>query len=177
MRRGLLAEFGSPEALVAAVAALRELGYAELEAFAPYPVEGLDEALGLRRSRVSTFVLAAGLAGAAAAYLVQWWTNAVDYPLDVGGRPLHSAPAFVPITFETTVLFAALAAFLAPLLLTGLPRLWHPVFEAEGFESASIDGYWLGIDAHDPRLDDGAAGDHLRQLGARRVVPVGGELF
>jgi len=171
-RSSLFAEFGSADALERAVDHLRALGYTELEAYTPFPLRHLDQRLGLRRSKVPLFVLAAGLTGAGVGYLVQWWCTAVDFPLDVGGRPLHSAPAFIPITFESAVLFASLTAFVAVLALARLPRLWHPVFEIDGFERASIDRFWLedAREAGDERAATTITKE-LLSLGALRVEP------
>jgi hypothetical protein len=174
MRLGMMAEFGSAAELVRAVTRLRAMGLDKLDAYTPYPVPELEPLLGIPRSFIPKAVLAMGLFGAVSAYTLQWWCAAVAYPLNVGGRPYHSAPSFIPITFETGVLFAALTAFTLPLVLAGLPRLHHPVFEVEGFESASVDGYWLAVAADDPRLDRAAAEEELRSLGAKRVTQVEG---
>ncbi len=173
MRRGVLAEFESPEAVEAAAERVHALGYRRIEAFSPYPLERLEALVGARGSPVPAITLAAAVAGGVGAYLLQWWVSARAYPLDVGGRPLHSAPAFVPITFEMVVLSASLAAFVALLALCGLPRLWHPVFEVPGFESASIDRFWLGVDLDDPRFASDALAGELARLGASRVVRLG----
>lgn len=138
----VLVELANEEALLEAVRKLRHDGLS-VETYTPWPVEGLDEALDLPPSPIPKLVLAAGVCGAVVAWLIQWWTNAVDYPLNVGDRPPHAVPAFVLITFETTVLFAGLTAFVATLLLAGLPRLWHHAFEVDAFKSASIDGFWV----------------------------------
>ncbi len=174
MRAGLMAEFAGPRELVAAVRALREGGYTELDAYTPYPVHGIEAAMGLRRTRLPWFVLAGGLTGAAFAYLFQLWIQ-YDYPIDLGGRPLHAAPAFIPITFETGVLFAALTTFFGLLAFARLPRLWHPVFEVEGFERASIDRFWLAVPAHDHELERvrEQIANQLKGLGALRVIWVG----
>ena len=149
----VLVEFAHEETLLEAVRHLRREGL-EVETYTPWPVEGLDEALQLPPSPLPKYVLIAGLLGAATAWLIQWWTNAVDYPLDVGARPPNAVPAFVLITFETTVLFAGLTAFFATVLLAGLPRLWHHVFEVDAFQSASIDGFWLEAMTDDlPRIE------------------------
>lgn len=174
MRSGLLAEFGTPEALLAAAARLRALGVTHLDAFTPYPVPGLEATLGLRRSRIPAAVLVCALLGGAAGYLAQWWMNAVSYPLNVGGRPLHSAPAFVPITFEMCVLGGALAAFVGLLVATHLPRLWDPVFEVEGIERATIDRFFLAIERDDPRFGAVPLRGTLEQLGALRIAELGG---
>jgi hypothetical protein len=141
----VIIELESADAVVAAAEHLRANGYSVLEAYTPFPIPELDEAIGTRRTKLPWLVLCAGASGAALAYLVLWWTSAVDYRLDVGGRPYNSLPTHVPIVFETMVLFAAGTAFLASLLLSGLPRLHHPVFELEGFERTSIDRFWITI--------------------------------
>ncbi|WP_437475684.1 DUF3341 domain-containing protein [Sorangium sp. So ce1014] len=175
MRRGLLAEFETPEAMLRAITELRSRGYRRLDAFTPYPVHGVDEALGLRRSPLNWIVLPFALAGAAGGYLVQWYNNAYDYPLNVGGRPQHAAPAFVPITFEMTVLASALAGFVALLVLMRLPELWSPIFDVPGFERATIDRFWIGIDARDPALISPLAERDLTDLGALAVAWAGEE--
>jgi hypothetical protein len=172
MKLGIMAEFGTAEALLGAVSRLREMGLRKLDAYTPYPIRELEPLLEIERSYIPKVVLAMGLVGAAFAYTLQYWCAAISYPLNVGGRPLHSAPAFIPITFETTVLFAAGTSFLLALYAAGLPRLHHPVFEVEGFESASVDGYWVAIAADDPKLDPAATERELREAGATRVVQV-----
>lgn len=171
----LMAEFDSGPALLEGMRALQGCGLSHLDAFTPYEVEGLDELLGVRRSRLTWIALGAGLAGGGGAYLLQWWINVVDYPLNIGGRPYHSAPAFIPIMFEMAVLFASAAALVSALVLGGLPRLWHPVFEVDGFERATIDRFWIAVDAADPALDRGDATAALEAAGALRVVWLGGD--
>ncbi|AUX23727.1 membrane protein [Sorangium cellulosum] len=175
MKRGLLAEFETPEAMLRAIKELRSRGYRRLDAFTPYPVHGVDEALGLRRSPLNWILLPFSLAGAAGGYLVQWYLNAVDYPVVVGGRPAHAAPAFVPITFEMMVLTTALVGLVAMVLLSKLPELWSPVFEVPGFERATLDRFWIGIDARDPTLIRPIAERDLTALGARTVAWAGKE--
>ncbi|WP_437668705.1 DUF3341 domain-containing protein [Sorangium sp. So ce131] len=175
MRAGLLAEFETPEAMLRAIAELRSRGYRRLDAFTPYPVRGVEEALGLRRSPLSWILLPFAIAGAAGGYLVQWHNNAYDYPLNVGGRPAHAPPAFVPITFEMMVLATALSGLVVMLLLARLPELWSPVFDVPGFERASIDRFWIGIDARDPALIRPIAERDLTVLGARAVAWAGKE--
>lgn len=147
---GMVAEFASPESLLAAASAVAEAGYRKIEAYTPFPVHGLDEALHHRPTRLPWIVLAAGLVGLAAGYGLEYWTTVVDYPLNIGGRPLHSAPAFVPIAFETTILFAAFAAALGMLALNGLPRPYHPIFTLKAFERASRDKFFLCVESRDP---------------------------
>ncbi len=169
MRTGLLASFGTPEALLRAVRELRRRGYRRMDAFTPYPVKGLEQALGLSRSPLPKIVFPVAMAGAGLAYLIQLWCNGYDYPINGGGRPLHSAPAFIPITFESGVLVASLAGVFVFLLLTSLPRLHAPVDDVEGFERASLDRFWVAVDDRDPLF---AAVDlelELRELGALSV--------
>jgi hypothetical protein len=168
MKSFVLAEFGSEEAILAAARALRAKGHAAVDLHSPVPIHGAEEALGLRKSRVPIVALVGGVSGAALGYLLQWWTVAVDWPLNVGGRPPHSAPAFIPVTFELGVLVASLSIFLGLLFgFFAFPRTYHPVFEVEGFRSASIDGLWLSTEV-DATSAEGAAGD-LRAMGARQV--------
>ena len=176
-RPALMAEFASGPALLDGIRALRDAGASRLDAFTPYEVAGLQELLGVRRSRLTWIALVVGLAFGGGAYLLQWWINVVDYPLNIGGRPYHSAPAFIPITFEMTVLFGSAAALISAIVLGGLPRLWHPVFEVEGFERATIDRFWLAVGAGDsaiaPAPDDPQPSRItavLENAGALRVV-------
>jgi hypothetical protein len=150
---GLLAEFERPEDLVHAARGVREQGYRCVEAFTPFAVEGLAEALGADRSRVPAIVLAGGVIGGIGAYFMQWFSAVVHYPINVGGRPLHSWPAFIPITFEMTVLGAALAAIVGLLVLCGLPRPYHAVFNVPEFALASNNRFFLAVEARDPRFD------------------------
>jgi hypothetical protein len=171
---GVMAEFRSAHELLRAVARLREIGLRKLDAYTPYPIRELEPLLEIKRSFIPKVVLGMALLGASSAYLLQWWCAAVAYPLNVGSRPLHSGPAFIPITFETGILFAALTSFVLPLGLAGLHRLHHPVFEVDGFESVSVDGYWVAIASDDPELDRARAELELQGLGAKRIVQVEG---
>ena len=174
-RPGLIAAFDSAEAAIAAAQQLRADGLRRIELFLPYDVEGASEALEVPRPRTLTrAVLGGGLFGAATGYAIQWYTTVISYPLDVGGRPLHSAPAFVPITFETAVLFGAFAAFFGFFLLARLPRLWQPVFEVPGFERATRDGFWLAVDPSDPRFDPERLRAALVDAGAVRIEALEG---
>lgn len=143
---GTYFEFASPEALLAAVDVARALGFERFDAFTPYAIPELDEKLRLRRTRIPVAVFLAGALGCALAYLIIWFCNAKDYPLDVGGRPLDSLPADIPIMFETTVLFAGTTAFFAVLFLSRMPRLHHPLQEVPGSESVTLDRFWLAVD-------------------------------
>jgi hypothetical protein len=175
MRAGVIAEFDSPQALLAAAARLRQQGFTAIDGHTPFAVPGAEEAFGLRRSRLPAAVLSCALAGATGAYALQAWTVAVSYPLNVGGRPAYSPPIFVPITFEMGVLSAAFAAFIALLALSGLPRLWDALFEVPAFESASRDRFWVAVERADPAFDSKETPALLSELGALRVVVVGEE--
>jgi hypothetical protein len=168
----VLAEFDSALGCAEAIRRLRRAGYRKLDAFLPHPSKAIDAALELPRSPIPKIALAAALGGALLAYLIQWWTQAFDYPLNVGSHPAHSVPAYVPITFETMVLFGSLATFIAAILLCRLPRLWRPIFEVEGFERAMVDRYFVSVDSRDPRFEPSALTDLLNEAGALRVVPV-----
>jgi Alternative complex III, ActD subunit len=172
-RPALMAEFSSGDALLGGIRALRDCGVSRFDAFTPYEVPGLQELLGVRRSWLTWIALAVGLAFGGGAYLLQWWINVVDYPLNIGGRPYHSAPAFIPITFEMCVLFGSAAALISALVLGGLPRLWHPVFEVEGFERATIDRFWLAVGVGDAALDRARNTEALVRAGALRVEWLG----
>ncbi|HET9480822.1 MAG TPA: DUF3341 domain-containing protein [Candidatus Polarisedimenticolia bacterium] len=151
---GLMAEFRNPTAVVEAARRAHEAGYRRIDAFTPYPIEELSEAMGWRtRGRLPKIVLTGGLLGAAAGYLMQYYASAIAYPLNVGGRPLHSWPSFIPVTFETAILGAALSAVLGMLALNGLPRPYHPVFNAPNFALASTDRFFLCIESRDPLFD------------------------
>src|SRR5690606_34329660 len=146
---GLLAEFSEPEDLIAAAQAVHQQGYQCVEAYSPYPVEGLSESLGFTRSRMPLLVLIGGILGAIGGYYLQYWVSAVEYPLNIGGRPLNSWPAFIPVTFECTILVAALFAVLGMFALNGLPQPHHPLFNVPEFEHASTDRFFLVIQTVD----------------------------
>ncbi len=150
---GLMAEFDGPDDLLEAARRAYEEGYRRLDAYSPFPVPGLAEAIGFRRTRLPLIVLFGGLVGGLGGYYLQYWISAIDYPLNVGGRPLHSWPAFIPVTFELTVLVAALAAVLGMLALNGLPMPHHPVFNVPAFELATRNRFFLCIEATDPQFD------------------------
>jgi hypothetical protein len=167
VKRYVVAEFAAEAPLLAAARALRAEGQADLDLHSPVPLHGADEALGLKSSVVPRIALVAGLIGAATGYLLQWYTVGIAWPINVGGRPPHSAPAFIPVTFELGVLFSALAIFFGLFVLWGMPRLHHPVFEVEAFRSASVDGLWLSTAVAAEAAAPTAA--RLRALGARQV--------
>jgi hypothetical protein len=173
MKQGLLAEFGTVDEMINALSRLEEIGYRNVQTYTPFPVPGTGGRLGLKRSRIPLLVFIGGLLGAILGYAIQWYANVRHYPQNIGGRPVHSIPAFIPVTFESAVLGAGIAAFFGLLITLRLPRPWHPVFEVDGFERASIDRFWLGIDADDPRFGVSRSAQALEELGPLRVVPVG----
>jgi hypothetical protein len=169
---GLMAEFRTPGELVAAAHKARQAGYKKMDGYTPFPIEELAEALGFHYNRLPWLVLAGGIFGAVAGYGLQYWTSVIAYPLNVGGRPLHSWPSFLPAAFETTILCAALTAVLGMLALNGLPMPHHPVFNAPRFALASRDSFFLCIEAEDPRFDRDATARFLEGLGALQVSEV-----
>lgn len=168
---GLMAELASGEALVAAAHRARDARFERVEAYAPFPVEGLAEAVGFTRSRIPLAVLLSGIAGGVVGYFLQWYSAAVHYPINVGGRPLHSGLEFIPVTFELTVLFAASAAVIAMLAGNGLPRLRHPVFDAPDFDLATRNRFFICLRAGEG-FDRAAARRFLETLDPLRVVEV-----
>jgi hypothetical protein len=161
---GLLAEFRSADALCAAARHVRAHGYTRVEAYSPFAIEGLDDIVGADKGWIAPLTLLGAILGGAGTYFLQWYAAVVDYPVNIGGRPLHSWPAFIPATFEVTILGAAVAAVLAMLLLNGLPRLHHPLFEVEEFELASRNRFFLCLPARDPVFAPGPARDLLEGL-------------
>jgi hypothetical protein len=149
----LLAEFETPEELLAATRAAYSHGYRWMEAYTPFPVEGVAEALGMKSNHLPAIVFAGGLLGGVAGYFMQWYSAVIYYPINVGGRPLSSWPAFIPITFEMTILGAALAAVVGMLVLNGLPRPHHPIFNVSDFALASNNRFFLSIRSRDPQFD------------------------
>ncbi len=144
-RQFVIAGFVSVEKLLSAARKLRDIAKGEVETYTPYPVHGIDEALGLKKTIVPKMVAAGALFGVIGGYMLLWWVSTVAYPLNIGGRPLHSAPAFIPITFECGVLMSALTSFFGVLALLGYPKLSHPVFEAAAFRRASVDRYFRSV--------------------------------
>jgi Alternative complex III, ActD subunit len=169
---GLMAEFESPGALLEATRRAHAEGYRKMDAYTPFPVEELAEALGFHDKWVPLVVLGGGIAGGLSAYGLEYWVSVIAYPLNVGGRPPHSWPAFIPVTFELTVLFAAFAAVIGMLLLNGLPRPYHPVFNAPRFALATRDRFFLCIEAGDPKFDRTATRRFLEGLAPREVTEV-----
>lgn len=160
---GLIAEFAEPEPLLTAARQAHAEGYRHVDAFTPYHVEGLAEAIGMHRTGVPLVTLICALAGATTGYGMQLYSATMDYPINVGGRPLHSWPSFVPITFELAVLFGAFGAAIGMLLLNGLPRPHHPVFETPFFSERNQSHFYLCIEAADTRFDRARTEDFLRK--------------
>ena len=169
---GLMAEFDSAQALLDAANTVRAAGYTKADAFSPFPIHGLAEALGFKERHVAPIVLGAGIAGALTGYGLEYWTSVIAYPMNVGGRPFHSWVSFIPPAFETTILFAAFSAAIGMLALNGLPQPYHPVFNAPRFDRASQDGFFLAIEASDPKFDADATRKFLSGLNAKEVVTV-----
>jgi hypothetical protein len=169
---GLLAEFADANALVHAARVTHAVGYRQVDAYSPFPVEGLAEAIGFRKTRLPLVVLLGGIVGGVGGFFMMWYSAVVDYPLNIAGRPYFSWPMFIPITFELTVLVAALCAVLGMLGLNGLPMPYHPVFNVPGFARASRDRFFLCVEATDPKFDRALTARFLADLGPREVVEV-----
>lgn len=169
---GLMAEFEDPGEVVAAARRVHEAGYRRIDAYSPYPIEPLSEAIGVHSTKMPLIVLIGGVTGLLLGYLMQYYLLVINYPLNVGGKPMHSWPQFIPITFETTILGAALAAVFGMLALNGLPEPYHPVFNAPNFALASRDRFFLLIEATDPKFDPEETRGLLQSLGAREVTDV-----
>lgn len=169
---GLMAEFGGPRRLIRAIEAAQEAGYTEMDAFTPYPIEEVWEALGHHKSKLPGIVLAGGILGAILGFGLQYWTSVIAYPLNIGGRPLNSWPAFIPVTFEMTILVATLFTVLGMFALNGLPQPYHPVFNVERFALASRDRYFLCIGGWDPLFDKEKTAEFLKQQEPSEVSEV-----
>jgi len=169
---GVLAEFDTSDELLAATRRAREAGYRQMDAYTPFPIEGLAEALGFHRTHLPLIVLLGGIVGGVGGYLMQYWIAAIDYPLNIGGRPLHSWPAFIPVTFELTILGAAIAAVLGMLVLNGLPMPYHPLFHVPRFALVTRNCFFLCIEARDPKFDRDETRRFLASVKAREVSDV-----
>ena len=166
---GILAQFTTPADLYHACERVRDEGFTRWDAHSPFPVHGLDRAMGLRRSPLPWIVLVMGLTGAALGFALQWWVHAFAYPLVISGKPLLAWPAFIPITFEVAILFAALGAVLGMLGLNRLPMHYHPLFRSKVFERVTDDAFFISIESWDPRFDAAATRKLMESLGARSV--------
>jgi hypothetical protein len=169
---GLMAEFDSATTLVAAAERTRNAGYTKIDAYSPFPVEGLAEAVGFHRDLVPLVTLIGGLVGGLTGYLMQYWIATVSYPVNVGGKPYHSWPAFIVVTFEMTILFAGISAVLGMLALNGLPMPYHPVFNVPRFAFATKDRFFLIVFSTDPKYDATTTRRFLEGLGSRSISEV-----
>jgi len=169
---GLMAEFEDPTSLVTATERAHHEGYRHMDAYSPYPIEELHDALGARHTKLPLIVLIGGLVGCVGGYALQYWSSVIAYPLNIGGKPLHSWPAFIPVTFECTILAAALSCVLGMLALNGLPMPYHPVFNLARFALASRNRFFLCIEAKDPKFDLEATRRFLESLEPREVSTV-----
>lgn len=161
---GIVAEFDEPEPIIEAAEKAKRAGYKNIEAYTPFPVEGLDEALGHTNTRLGWVVLIMGMIGGISGFAMQWYANAIFYPLNIGGTPLNSWPRFIVITFECSVLFAAFTAGLFMLGRNGLPQPYHAIFNAPNFEQASTDRFFLCIEARDKKFDAEKTREFLASL-------------
>jgi hypothetical protein len=169
---GVMAEFDKPSDLVAAARRTYQAGYRRINGYSPYPIEELSEAIGFTRTSLPLIVLIGGILGGLGGFFMQYWMEVVDYPLNVGGKPFNSWPAFIPITFECTVLVASFAAVLGMLALNKLPQPYHPVFNAPNFVLATRDKFFLVIEANDPEFKHDEAIQFMKTLGAIEVCDV-----
>src|SRR5882724_3902755 len=169
---GLMAEFDDPKALVAATRRAHDAGYRRMDAYSPFPIEELHEALGAHHTRLPLIVLVGGVCGCIGGYALEYWSSVFAYPLNIGGKPLHSWPAFIPVTFECTIHVPALSCVLGMLALNGLPMPYHPVFNLPRFALASRNRFFLCIESIDPKFDLEATRRFLETLGAREVSSV-----
>ena len=181
---GMIAQFSTPEELMAAAARARDAGYTEIDAYSSFPIEGMIDALGKKRTKLPAAILLFGFIGMLTGLGLQSWTAASDagisigpyiiagYPMNIGGRPMLSFPNFIPVTFELTVLFASLCAFFGTILLNMLPMPYHPLFNSERFSMASVDKFFLGIEARDPQFDQAATAAFLESLSPEAVEVV-----
>jgi hypothetical protein len=170
---GVMAEFESPTSLVNAARSAREKGYRKLDAYSPFPIEELSDALHLPKTRLPLIVLIGGLLGGIGGYFLQYYVTVIYFPINVAGRPLHSWPAYIVITFEMTILLAAFACVLGLLALCGLPMPYHPVFNSPRFAMASRNRFFLCIESADPLFDHVRTSEFLETLGPREVCELG----
>ncbi len=169
---GMTAEFDTPEKLMDAAEAARLEGYRKMDAYSPFPIHGLSDAIGFKSVAVPYLVFIGGICGTFTGFTLQWWTQTIDYPLNVGGKPFDSIPAFIPVSYECTILFAALSAFFGMWALNGLPKPYHSIFNAPGFERASQDRFFLAIEASDHLYDGEATRDFLMRQNSLNVSEV-----
>jgi hypothetical protein len=175
---GYLVAFDKVDELLKGARAVRDAGYTRWDAHTPFVIHGLDAAMGVKKTILPYIVFGAGLTGTTAGILLQWWTNAVDYPFLISGKPLFSLPANIPVAFETTILFAAVSALVGMLALNGLPRLSHPLFASRAFKRVTDDTFFISVEASDPLFDRDGTRRLLEQISGRQVEEIeeiGGE--
>ena len=169
---GLLTEFDDAPNLVQAVTKCRDYGFSKWDVHTPFPIHGMDAAMGIKGTQLPFIILGGGMTGLALATLMQWWMNAVDYPFYISGKPLFGLPANIPIMFEGTVLFSAFAAFFGMWMLNGLPRLFHPLFKNKRFRRATQDRFFIVIEAEDPKFQLEKTREFLVSLGGSVVEEI-----
>ena len=169
---GVLGEFDSPRSLYRACSQVRDAGYSRWDAHTPFPIHGLERAMGLRESRLAWLVLALAMGGAIGALVLQWWVSTMAYPLVISGKPFFSWQAFVPVTFELGILGGALAAVFGMMAFNGLPMWFHPLFHSDSFQRVTDDGFFISIEAWDPKFDLEGCQKFLREIGATHVEVV-----
>jgi len=169
---GLLAEFDSAQHLVDAAEAAKQAGYTKMDAFSPFPIPEIDHALGIKRTILPWIILAMGITGGCSGFFMQWFANNVHYPLNIGGRPTNSWPMFIPITFELTILFSAFTAGIGMIIMNGLPKHYHPVFNVPSFDRASSESFFLTIEMADPKFDRAQTMEFLKSLNPVEVSEV-----
>ncbi len=168
----LLAEFESVNETLRACERVRDAGFRHWDAFTPFPVHGMNDAMGIKQTRLPLLVLGAGLTGMATGFLLQWWMNAHNYPILVSGKPFMGIPGNIPVVFELTILFSAIAAFVGMLAMNNLPMLHHPIFKSERFRQVTTDRFFIAIEASDPKFDEARTADFLREIGGLSVERV-----
>lgn len=166
---GILAEFDAVDPFLGAARKVRDAGYSRWDTFSPFPVHGMNDAMGMRDTPLPWIVLAGGFAGCFGGLLMQWWMNTVDYPYWISGKPLFSLPANIPVAFEVTILFSALTAFGAMFIFNGLPQFYHPVFKNARFRKVTDDRFFIAIETSDPRFDESKTTKLLQSIGSVRV--------
>jgi len=169
---GLMAEFDTPQGLLDAAHAAHKAGYKKLDAYSPFPIEGLADAIGFHKNMVPFVTLVGGIIGGLSGYLLQYYVHVISYPVNIGGRPFHSWPSFIIVTFEMTILFGGLSAVFGMLALNGLPQPYHPVFNVAEFAKASENKFFLLVEASDPEYDPADTRNFLKSLGPRAISEV-----
>lgn len=166
---GIIARFGNTADLLNAAEKTRDAGYKKFDCHSPFPIHGMDKAMGLKRSGLGWLVGLSGIIGTTSALALQWWTSTIDYPIVISGKPLFSFQAYVPVTFAVGVLLSAFAALFGMLILNGLPRLFHPVFYSNRFSRFSDDSFFISVESDDPKFDPEKTGKFLESIGGKDI--------